>query len=48
MENSLRSYHDVDVTLPSQLFNVAFSYTTTDTLDFIDSMVLRLLVIAPL
>ncbi|MEI2514367.1 hypothetical protein [Acinetobacter soli] len=48
MENSLRSYHDVDVTLPSQQFNVVFSYTTTDTLDFIDSMVLRLLVIAPL
>ena len=48
MENSLRSYHDVDVTLPSQQFNVVFSYTTMDTLDFIDSMVLRLLVIAPL
>lgn len=48
MENSLRTYHDVDVTLPSQQFNVVFSYTTMDTLDFIDSMVLRLLVIAPL
>lgn len=48
MENSLRAYHDVDVTLPSQQFNVVFSYTTMDTLDFIDSMVLRLLVIAPL
>ena len=48
MEKSLIAYHDIDVTLPSQTFNVAFSYTTKETLDFIDSMVLRLLVIAPM
>lgn len=48
MNESLISYHDVDVTLPSQIFNVAFSYTTKETLDFIDTMVLRLLIIAPL
>lgn len=48
MENTLKSYHDVDVALPSQVFNVAFSYTTKESLDFIDSMVLRLLIIAPL
>lgn len=48
MEKSLISYHDIDISLPSQTFNVAFSYTTKETLDFIDSMVLRLLVIAPM
>lgn len=48
MEKSQISYHDIDITLPSQTFNIAFSYTTKETLDFIDSMVLRLLVIAPM
>ena len=48
MSNYSIPYHDVDILIPSQKFEIKFSYTSSQMPNFIDSMIMRLLRISPL
>ncbi|EXB69170.1 MULTISPECIES: hypothetical protein [Acinetobacter] len=48
MSNYSIPYHDIDILIPSQKFEVNFSYTSSQMPNFIDSMIMRLLRISPL
>lgn len=48
MSNYSIPYHDIDILIPSQKFEVNFSYTSSQIPNFIDSMIMRLLRISPL
>ncbi|MFX6606612.1 hypothetical protein ABTG82_06210, partial [Acinetobacter baumannii] len=48
MSNYSIPYHDVDILIPAQKFEIKFSYTSSQMPNFIDSMVMRLLRISPM
>lgn len=48
MNNYSIPYHDVDILIPAQQFEINFNYTSGKVPNFIDSMIMRLLRIAPL
>lgn len=48
MNNYSIPYHDVDILIPAQQFEINFNYTSGEVPNFIDSMIMRLLRIAPL
>jgi len=43
MSNYSIPYHDVDILIPAQKFEIKFSYTSSQMPKFIDSMIMRLL-----
>lgn len=48
MNNYSIPYHDIDILIPAQQFEINFNYTSGEVPNFIDSMIMRLLRIAPL
>lgn len=48
MQQNSIPYHEVDILIPAQQLEVNFSYASTVTLNFIDSMVLRLVKLSPM
>ena len=48
MTNYSIPYHDVDILIPAQRFEVKFNYTSSQMPNFIDSMIMRLLRISPM
>jgi hypothetical protein len=48
MSNYSIPYHDVDILIPAQKFEIKFSYTSSQMPKFIDSMIMRLLRISPM